>query len=172
MIQICHPNASMTGTGIERFVVRSGLIGLPISRPVTLEQLIALSWGPEKSRSPIVAPVKAGATKRTRIFRILKTVGLPRCRPCLNWGNDWYARCWCAGCELTNFEINTEYDRFGEGSCNTPCAGDSSTTCGGDNAFELHNTASCGKCALGIRTWNRPTVESRSRTRWGNFSRH
>lgn len=55
-------------------------------------------------------------------------------------------RCWCAGCDLTNFGTNTDYDRHGEGTCNTPCAGDSSTLCGGDNAFSLFNTGTCGEC--------------------------
>eukprot|EP00904_Undaria_pinnatifida_P011685 jgi/Undpi1/7647/HiC_scaffold_23.g10120.m1 len=55
----------------------------------------------------------------------------------LQQGNE----CWCAGCDITELETNTDYDRHGEGSCSTPCSGDSTSTCGGDFAAALEITA-------------------------------
>lgn len=52
-------------------------------------------------------------------------------------------RCWCADCELTELETNTDFDRHGGGSCNTPCAGDPSSTCGGDLAISLYQSTTC-----------------------------
>lgn len=54
-------------------------------------------------------------------------------------------RCWCAGCNLTENDINTNYDRHAEGTCSQPCAGDSTYSCGGDMEFSLYQTISCGE---------------------------
>ena len=54
-------------------------------------------------------------------------------------------RCWCAGCDITELDTNTDYDRHGEGSCSTPCAGESSSTCGGDFAISLYQSTTCRK---------------------------
>lgn len=49
-------------------------------------------------------------------------------------------------CDLTDNDTNTAYDRHGDGVCNAACAGDSSMACGGDMAFSLYQTGSCGEC--------------------------
>lgn len=51
--------------------------------------------------------------------------------------------CWCAGCEITERETNTDFDRHGDGTCNTPCAGDPSSVCGGDMAISLYQSNTC-----------------------------
>eukprot|EP00904_Undaria_pinnatifida_P011612 jgi/Undpi1/7581/HiC_scaffold_23.g10054.m1 len=57
----------------------------------------------------------------------------------LQQGNE----CWCAGCDITDNDTNQNFDRHGEGSCSTPCAGDSTSTCGGDMAISLYQTTTC-----------------------------
>lgn len=59
-------------------------------------------------------------------------------------GNVPCFRCWCSACDLTDGDLNNDYDRHGDGSCTTPCAGDPSSRCGGDMAFDLFLTGNCG----------------------------
>ena len=58
------------------------------------------------------------------------------------------SRCWCSGCDLTDNDTNTDYDRHEGGECTAACAGDSSMACGGDMAFNLYQTNSCGEFGI------------------------
>lgn len=83
-----------------------------------------------------------------------------------------FHRCWCAGCEITERETKTDFDRHGDGICSTPCPDDSTSTGGGDMAIILYQSTTCRESLGNARLFFYWTLSRASRRQLASLPRH